>query len=61
MLEYSMLTILVMISTVLYGVTATLSALITRLTLNWARLKNREKSRMDPIQLERLMSSAGEV
>ena len=55
LIEYSVLTISVVISVVLYGATATLGALITRLTLNWSRLKNKKRPRADPIQLERLM------
>ena len=39
LLEYSILTISLVTSILLYRVTATLGALITRLTLNWARLK----------------------
>ena len=39
LIEYSVLTVSVMISVVLYEATATLGALITRITLNWALLK----------------------
>ena len=56
-----MLVISVVISVVLYRVTATLGALITRLTLNRAHLQNKKKPRTDFIQLKRLMSSAGDV
>ena len=55
LLEYSMLTISVVTSVVLYWVTETLGALITRLSLNWARLKNRRPSH-EQIQLEGLMT-----
>ena len=61
LIKYSMLVISVVISVVWYEVTARLGVLITRLNLNWARLKNKKKPRMDLIQLERLMSSAGDV
>ena len=60
-IEYSVLVISVVISVVLYRVTATLGALITRLTLNRAHLQNKKKPRTDFIQLKRLMSSAGDV
>ena len=45
-IEYSVLAISVVISAVLYGVTAMLGVLITRLTLNWARLKIRSLERI---------------
>ena len=61
LIEYSVLTISMVISVVLYGATATLGALITRLTLNWAQLKNKKRPRTDPIQLERLMTNAGDI
>ena len=61
LIEYSVLTISVVISVVLYGATATLGALITRLTLNWSRLKNKKRPRADPIQLERLMPNTGDI
>ena len=56
LIEYSVLTVSVMISVVLYGATATLGALITRITLNWALLKSRKNPRAEPIQMERLIS-----
>ena len=56
LLEYSMLTISVVTSVVLYWVTETLGALITRLSLNWARLKNRRRPSHEQIQLEGLMT-----
>ena len=40
LVEYSVLTVSVVISVFLYGATATLGALITRVTLNWALLKS---------------------
>jgi len=61
LIEYSVLTISVMISVILYGATATLGALITRISLNWARLKSRKNPRANLIQMERLMSSAGNI
>ena len=57
LLEYSVLTISVVISVLLYGFTATLGALITRLTLNWALLKNRKNPRRNPVQMEQLISN----
>ena len=61
LIQYSVLTISVIISEVLYGATATLGALITRITLNWARLKSRKNPRANPIQMERLMQSTGDI
>ena len=57
LLEYSVLTVSVAVSVVLYGATATLGALITRLTLNWALLKNRKTARTETIQMERLLTN----
>ena len=57
LLEYSVLTVSVVISVRLYGFTATLGALITRLTLNWALLKNRKNPRRNPVQMEQLISN----
>ena len=57
LLEYSVLTVSVVVSVVLYGATATLGALITRLTLNWALLKNRKTARTETIQMERLLTN----
>ena len=51
----------VIISVFLYGAKATLSALTTCLTLNWANLKNLSKLRTEPIQMERLMANVDEV
>ena len=51
LIEYSVLTISVVISVVLYGATATLGALITRLTLYWAHLKSKKRPRTNPMQL----------
>ena len=55
--EYSVLTVPVVISVLLYGFTAILGALITRLTLNWVLLKNRKNPRRNPVQLEQLISN----
>ena len=57
LLQYSFLTVSVVISVLLYGFTATLGALITRLTLNWALLKNRKNPRRNPVQMEQLISN----
>ena len=57
LIEYSVLTVSVMISAVLYGATATLGALITRITLNWALLKSRKGPRVESVQMERLVSN----
>ena len=51
LIEYSVLTISVVISVVLYRATAMLGALITRLTLYWAHLKSKKRPRTNPIQL----------
>ncbi len=59
LLEYSILTVSVLVSVFLYGATATLGALITRLTLNWALLKNRKTARTETIQMERLLTNVG--
>ena len=48
LLEYSVLTVSVVISVLLYGFTATLGALITRLTLNGALLENRKNPQTEP-------------
>ena len=45
LVEYSVLTASVVISVFLCGFTATLGALITRITLNWALLKSRRNPR----------------
>ena len=58
LVEYSVLTVSVVISVFLYGATATLGALITRVTLNWALLKSRKNPRTDTIQMEQLLSNA---
>ena len=55
--EYSVLTVPVVISVLLYGFTAILGGLITRLTLNWVLLKNRKNPRRNPVQLEQLISN----
>ena len=60
-LEYGALLVSVIISVFLYGATATLSALTTCLTLNWAKLKNLSKLRTEPIQMERLMANVDDV
>ena len=57
LVEYSVLTASVVISVFLYGFTATLGALITRITLNWALLKNRRNPRNDTMQMEQLISN----
>ena len=57
LLEYSVLTMSVVVSVFLYGATATLGALITRLTLNWALLKNWKTARTESIQMERLLTN----
>ena len=57
LVEYSVLTASVVISVFLYGATATLGALITRVTPNWALLKNRKNPRTEPVQMERLLES----
>ena len=57
LVEYSVLTASVVISVFLYGVTAMLGALITRVTLNWALLKSRKNPRTEPVQMERLLSN----
>ena len=57
LVEYSVLTASAVISVFLYGVTATLGALITRVTLNWALLKSRKNPRTEPVQMERLLSN----
>ena len=57
LLEYSVLTVSVVVSVFLYGATATLGALITRLTLNWALLKNRRTARTETVQMERLLTN----
>ena len=44
-----------------YGAKATLSALTTCLTLNWAKLKNLSKLWTEPIQMEQLMANVDEV
>ena len=59
LINYSVLTVSVMISVVLYRATTTLGALITRMTLNWALLKSRKNPRAEPIQMERLISNVG--
>ena len=61
LIEYSVLTVTVLISVVLYGATATLGALITRITLNWALLKSRKNPRADPIQMEQLILNVGNL
>ena len=61
LIEYSVLTVSVMINVVLYGATATLGALIRRITLNWALLKSRKNPRAEPIQMERLISNVGNL
>ena len=62
LLEYSVLTVSVVTSPFLYGATATLGALITRMPLNWALLKSRKVQRViDPIQMERLVSNVGNL
>ena len=58
LIEYSVLTASVVISVFLYGFTATLGALITRITLNWAVLKNRRNPRNVTVQMEQLISNA---
>ena len=57
LVEYSVLTASVVISVFLYGFTATLGALITRITLNWALLKIRRNPRNDTVQMEQLISN----
>ena len=57
LVEYSVLTASVVISVFLYGATATLGALITRVTLNWALIKSRKNPRTEPVQMERLLSN----
>ena len=57
LVEYSVLAISVVVSVFLYGATATLGALITRITLNWALLKNCKNARTEPVQMERLLSN----
>ena len=57
LVEYSVLTVSVVISVFLYGATATLGALITRVTLNWALLKSQKNPRTEPVQMERLLSN----
>ena len=52
LIEYSVLTVSVVISVFLYGATATLGALITRVTLNWALLKSHKNPRAEPVQME---------
>ena len=59
LIKYSVLTVSVMISAVLYG--ARLGALITRITLNSALLKSRKNPRAEPIQMERLISNVGNL
>ena len=61
LIEYSVLTVSVMISVILYGATATLGALITKITLNWALLKSHKNPRAEPIQMERLISNVGNL
>ena len=61
LIKYSVLTVSVMISVGLFGATATLGALITRITLNWALLKSRKNPRAKPVQMERLISSVGNL
>ena len=61
LIEYSLLTVSVLISVVLYGATATLGALITRITLNWALLKSCKNPRAKLIQMERLISNVGNL
>ena len=61
LIKYSVLTVSVMISAVLYGATARLGALITRITLNWALLKSRKNPRAEPIQMEGLISNVGNL
>ena len=58
LIEYSVLTASVVISVFLYGFTATLGTLITRITLNWALLKNRRNPRNVTVQMEQLISNA---
>ena len=50
LIEYSVLTVSVVAGVFLYGATATLGALITRVTLNWALLKSRKNPRAEPVQ-----------
>ena len=57
LVEYSVLAISVVVSVFLYGATATLGALITRITLNWALLKNCKNARTEPVQMECLLSN----
>ena len=57
LIEYSVLTVSVVVSVFLYGATATLGALITRITLNWALLKNRKTARTETVQMERLLTN----
>ena len=57
LVEYSVLTASVVISVFLYGFTATLGALITRITLNWDLLKNQRNPRNDTVQMEQLISN----
>ena len=61
LIEYSVLTVSVMISVVLYGATAMLGALIMRTTLNWALIKSRKNPRAEPNQMERLISNVGNL
>ena len=61
LVEYSVLTVSVIISVFLYRATATLGALITRITLNWALLKNHKNPRTEPVQMERLLSNVGNL
>ena len=57
LIEYSVLTVSVVVSVFLNGATATLGALITRITLNWALLKNRKTARTETVQMERLLTN----
>ena len=57
LIEYSVLSVSVVVSVVLYGATATFGALITCLTLNWALLKNRKTARTETIQMEQLLTN----
>ena len=57
LLEYSVLTVSIVIIVLLYGCTAILGALITRLTLNWAVLQNRKNPRRNPVQMEQLIAN----
>mgnify|MGYP000754506107 FL=1 len=55
--EYIALGISCATAVVLFGVTATLAALINRVTLDWSKLKKRNKPRVEAVRMGRLLQN----